>query len=171
MALTHFGEQFAAKTLRKFYQNAITPAITNSNYEGELKKYGDRVAILSFLNDITLTDYTANSDMSVEYPVDSEDQLVVEKRKYSSFAVDKLDELFSRYNNLKTEVKDLKNGNEVLKAILKDREEKMKELETKYERVKLSGALLGEGENALEAKKKIGELVREIDRCVALLNR
>ena len=58
-----------------------------------------------------------------------------------------------------------------MKTILQDREAKFKELEIKYERVKLSGALLGEGENASEAKKKITELVREIDRCVALLNR
>jgi predicted nucleic acid-binding Zn-ribbon protein len=83
----------------------------------------------------------------------------------------KLDELLDRYNNLKGEVTDLKNGNEVLKNMLYDREEKLKELEIKYERIKLSGALLGEGENAFEAKKKITELVREIDKCVALLNR
>jgi predicted nucleic acid-binding Zn-ribbon protein len=83
----------------------------------------------------------------------------------------KLDELLDRYNNLKLEVTDLKSGNEVLKGMLQAREEQMKELEIKYERIKLSGALLGEGENALEAKKKITELVREIDRCVALLYR
>jgi predicted nucleic acid-binding Zn-ribbon protein len=83
----------------------------------------------------------------------------------------KLDELFNRYNYLRTELAELKNGNEALKAVLQEREIKIKELEIKYERVKLSGALLGEGENASEAKKKITELVREIDRCVALLNR
>jgi len=83
----------------------------------------------------------------------------------------KLDELLNRYNNLRIELADLKNGNEALKALLQEREVKINELEIKYERVKLSGALLGEGENALEAKKKITELVREIDRCVALLNR
>ncbi len=83
----------------------------------------------------------------------------------------KLDELLNRYNNLRTEVAELKNGNEGLKAMLQDRDVKIKELEIKYERVKLSGALLGESENASEAKKKITELVREIDRCVALLNR
>jgi predicted nucleic acid-binding Zn-ribbon protein len=83
----------------------------------------------------------------------------------------KLDELLSRYNNLRTELTDLKNGNEVLKNTLQEREDRIKELELKYERIKLSGALLGEGENALEAKRKITELVREIDRCVALLNR
>jgi predicted nucleic acid-binding Zn-ribbon protein len=83
----------------------------------------------------------------------------------------KLDELLDRYNNIKAEVADLKNGNEALKGMVHDRDEKIKELEIKYERVKLSGAVLGGGENAFEAKKKITELVREIDKCVALLNR
>jgi len=83
----------------------------------------------------------------------------------------KLDELVSRYNDLNTELKDLKNGNEALEASLLERENKIKELEIKYERIKLSGALLGEGEDASEAKGKINELVREIDKCVALLNR
>jgi predicted nucleic acid-binding Zn-ribbon protein len=83
----------------------------------------------------------------------------------------KLDDLLDRYNTLKHEVTDLKRGNEVLKSLLEERKEKMRDLEIKYERIKLSGALLGEGESALEAKKKITELVREIDRCIALLNR
>jgi predicted nucleic acid-binding Zn-ribbon protein len=83
----------------------------------------------------------------------------------------KLDEFIDRYNTLKLEVTDLRKGNEVLKGMLQEREERIKELEIKYERVKLSGALLGEGENAHEAKRKITELVREIDKCVALLNR
>jgi predicted nucleic acid-binding Zn-ribbon protein len=83
----------------------------------------------------------------------------------------KLDEFIDRYNTLKLEVDDLRKGNEVLKSMLQEREERIKEIEIKYERVKLSGALLGEGENAHEAKRKITELVREIDKCVALLNR
>ena len=83
----------------------------------------------------------------------------------------KLDELVNRYNNLKTELAGIKNDNKALEAIIQEREIKIKELTVKYERVKLSGALLGEGENAFEAKKNITELVREIDRCVALLNR
>jgi len=83
----------------------------------------------------------------------------------------KLEELLDRYNSLRTKNKELKNENELLQRNLQEREEKIKQLEIKYERVKLSGALLGEGENAVEAKKKINELVREIDICVALLNR
>jgi chromosome segregation ATPase len=83
----------------------------------------------------------------------------------------KLDELFNKYNNLKTGYKDLKTGNEALMTQLQERDARIKELGLKYERIKLSGALLGDGENAGEAKKKITELVREIDKCVALLNR
>ncbi len=83
----------------------------------------------------------------------------------------KLEELIGRYGTLTREIRDLKYENEALKRELQDRKDKIKELETKYERVKLSGALLGEGENAIEARKTINDLVREIDRCVALLNR
>jgi predicted nucleic acid-binding Zn-ribbon protein len=83
----------------------------------------------------------------------------------------KLDELFNRYNNLKSELVNLRTRNEELKITLQERDRRIKELELKYEHVKLSGALLGDGENALEAKRKINDLVREIDRCVALLNR
>jgi predicted nuclease with TOPRIM domain len=83
----------------------------------------------------------------------------------------KLDELLNKYSNLKSEAEELRKGNEAMKHKLQSRDERIKELETKYDRVKLTGALLGEGENAVEAKKKITDLVREIDRCVALLNR
>jgi predicted nucleic acid-binding Zn-ribbon protein len=82
----------------------------------------------------------------------------------------KLDELLVKFNNLKTECQELKTGNEALNSKLQERDARIKELEVKYEKIKLSGALLGEEENASEARKKITELVREIDRCVALLN-
>ena len=83
----------------------------------------------------------------------------------------KLDELFTRYNDLRSEIVNLRSENEGLREGLQDRENRIRDLELKYERVKLTGALLGEGENVSEAKRKINELVREIDRCVALLNR
>ncbi len=83
----------------------------------------------------------------------------------------KLDELLIRYENLKNENQNLRKSEGELKGILQEREDRIKELEIKYERVKLSGALLGDGGNAGEARKRINELVREIDRCVALLNR
>jgi hypothetical protein len=95
MAFANFGEIFTSKTLRKFKQNAVTPAVTNSDYEGEIKEAGDRLNILSFLNDIAIRDYAAGSDMTVGTIVDNEDQLVVEKRKYYSFPIDRLEDLFT----------------------------------------------------------------------------
>jgi archaellum component FlaC len=83
----------------------------------------------------------------------------------------KLDELLARFNTLKTELQETKIVNEGLKVALHERDVKIKELEIKYERVKLTGALLGDGENAGEAKRRLNDLVREIDKCVALLNR
>ena len=77
--LSNFGEQFAGKTLEKVYQNAVFEGIVNKDYEGDIKKPGDRVNILSFLNSILLSDYTVGSDMSSETIVDAEDQLVVER--------------------------------------------------------------------------------------------
>jgi chromosome segregation ATPase len=83
----------------------------------------------------------------------------------------KIDELVNNFNSLREENMTLKTRNEALNSELHNREEEMKELGKKYDRIKLSGALLGEGENATEAKRKINELMREIDKCIALLDR
>ena len=94
-SLSNFGEQFASKVLTKTYQNAVLNGIVNREYEGEIKKPGDRVNILSFLNSILLSDYSVGSDMSSETIVDNEDQLIVEKRKYYNFSLDRLEDLFT----------------------------------------------------------------------------
>jgi chromosome segregation ATPase len=83
----------------------------------------------------------------------------------------KIDGLIAKFNIIKSDYEELKLLNEALETKLGESEKKIKELEIKNERFRLSGALLGEGENAGEAKRKINELVREIDKCIALLNR
>lgn len=93
--LSNFGEQFASKVLSKTYQASIVDGIANREYEGEIKKPGDRVNILSFLNSILLSDYSVGTDMSSETIIDAEDQLVVEKRKYYNFSLDRLENLFT----------------------------------------------------------------------------
>jgi len=95
MNLTQFAEQFAAKVLEKTYQGAIWRGITNNDYEGEIKKAGDRVNILSFLNAGELQDYQVGSDMAVQQLVDAEDQLIVEKRKAYNISLDRLEDLFT----------------------------------------------------------------------------
>lgn len=95
MNLSNFGEQFSSKVLRKMYASSVVDAITNREYEGEIKKPGDRVNILMFLNDVEYGDYTVGTDMTVSQIVDAEDQLLVEKRKYYNFSLDKLEDLFT----------------------------------------------------------------------------
>lgn len=93
-SLSNFGEMFASKVLSKTYAAAVLNAIVNRNYEGDIQGPGDRVNILSFLNDGTLGDYVVGTDMSSEAIVDTEEQLTVEKRKYFNFAIDRLEEIF-----------------------------------------------------------------------------
>src|SRR3989304_1041796 len=100
MNLSNFAEQFSASVLGRTKSTSVTPAITNNRYEGEIKKPGDRVNILSFLNRILLSDYTVGTDMVSETIIDSEDQLVVEKRKYYNFSMDRLEDLFTYGNDI-----------------------------------------------------------------------
>jgi len=58
-----------------------------------------------------------------------------------------------------------------VKRHLAEKNEEVKELQTRYERAKFSGAILGGGEDAATARKRVSELVREIDKCIALLDR
>lgn len=110
--LSNFGEQFASKTLAKTYQNAVVNAIVNREYEGEIKRPGDRVNILSFLNDLTMSDYAVGSDMSSETIRDHEDVLVVEKRKYFNFSLDRLEDLFTYADDIPEHL--LENASKVL---------------------------------------------------------
>jgi hypothetical protein len=110
--LSNFGEQFASSVLKRVYANAVVDAIVNRNYEGEIKKPGDRVNILSFLNDILLSDYTVGSDMNSETIIDAEDQLVVEKRRYFNFSLDRLEDLFTYAGDIPEDL--LNNASKVL---------------------------------------------------------
>lgn len=112
MQLSNFGEQFASKVLQKTYARMVTDAIVNRDYEGEIKKPGDRVNILSFLNDVLLSDYVVGSDMNSETIVDAEDQLIVEKRKYWNFSLDTLEDLFTYGGDIPEHL--LENGAKVL---------------------------------------------------------
>src|SRR3990167_8187750 len=95
MAIINFGINFHRSVLRKYYENAITPVVTNNQYEGEIKEFGDRLRLLSFLHDISLTTYTAGSNMSVQTLYDTSEELVIDQQKYYNFAIDKVEELYT----------------------------------------------------------------------------
>lgn len=95
-AIDDFGINYASRVLRKFYETALTPALCNTDYEGEVKEFGDRVRILSFLHDISTATYTAGTDMTTQTLFDTSEELVVNQQRYYNFSIDKVEELFTQ---------------------------------------------------------------------------
>ncbi len=81
------------------------------------------------------------------------------------------EELISEYEKLAGQAAELRGELSEARRQLAEREEEVKELQAKYERAKFSGSILGSGEDAVTARKRVSELVREIDKCIALLDR
>lgn len=96
MAIDNFGIAFASKTRRRAWQMAVSPSVTNTDYEGEIKAFGDTLRILMFLAaGGSLSDYSAGSDMSTETLYDDQASLVISRQKYWNFAIDRTEELFT----------------------------------------------------------------------------
>ena len=88
-------------------------------YEGEIKNFGDRVSIKSFLTDLSLFNYSIGTDMSIEHPTDSEDQLIIDQKKYYNFDIDQVDRLFSYANDLDSTL--IENASKVLEKAIDSR--------------------------------------------------
>ncbi len=70
--------------------------------------------------------------------------------------------LEKEYGSVSVHMKDMKTE-------LDSRDERITELEKELEMIKMAKSIGGEGKN-LEARSKINEMVKEIDRCIAMLN-
>ncbi|KAB2814154.1 hypothetical protein [Phaeocystidibacter luteus] len=83
----------------------------------------------------------------------------------------KLQTLAERYDALKAENAALKSAVDELKANKSEMESEMDGLKESLRQARMAGALRGETSEATEeTKATIAELVREIDKCIALLN-
>lgn len=84
---------------------------------------------------------------------------------------DKVKKLLSLYNNLKAENTELKKQIEDYNAQLKNKEAELDFLKNKLNKLKLAKSLVASTGDSHDAKIKINRIVREIDKCIALLNR
>lgn len=89
----------------------------------------------------------------------------------------KIELFISRYENLKAENRDLKEAvaqkeSEVnaCREQLTNSNNKIKELEQKIDKLQLAGAFEASAADVREARQNISRLVREIDKCISLLN-
>jgi len=83
----------------------------------------------------------------------------------------KINKLISLYNVTKQEKEIIVNENENLKNEFAKKQEVVKELEEKIKVIKISNLVSSDDEDKKKTKQKINEYVREIDRCIALLNK
>ncbi len=95
----------------------------------------------------------------------------VEQKDIVGVLKEKVKKLLSLYNNLKSVNVGLKKQTEELKIQLKNKEAELDFLKNKYNKLKLAKSFLASAEDKHDAKIKINRIVREIDKCIALLNR
>lgn len=94
MAITNFISTVWSARIQQNLRNKLVfaqPAVTNRNYEGEIRQQGDTVKILSF-GEITVNDYVRNQDMAAPQQLDDASAvLTVDQAKSFFFAVDDVD--------------------------------------------------------------------------------
>ena len=79
--------------------------------------------------------------------------------------------LVTRYNELKEDCRVLESENKALKEQLKSEKGKGESLKQELNLVKVKKAVVpSSDEERTELKRKINEFIKEIDRCVAMLN-
>lgn len=78
---------WSRKLLERFYDATVLNAISNTDYEGEIKNYGDTV-IVNKIPNITINNYRMGDNLNVERPVATTDSLLIDQGKYWSFIMD-----------------------------------------------------------------------------------
>lgn len=84
---------------------------------------------------------------------------------------EKIRSVISMYENAVERVELLESELDSLRNKLEMHEKKMKDLTHEKETNKMAEAFLAGGGNSQEARLKINNIVREIDKCIALLNK
>lgn len=85
---------WSGKLLEKFYNATVLAAISNTDYEGEIKNQGDTVKIRSRPT-ITIDDYQADQVLTVRRPSSNIVELSIDKGKYFNLALDDVMEIQS----------------------------------------------------------------------------
>lgn len=85
---------WSGKLVEKFYLSSVLPAISNTDYEGEIRNQGDTVKIRSKPT-ITVADYEVNQALAVTRPSSSVIDLTIDKGKYFNLALDDVMEIQS----------------------------------------------------------------------------
>lgn len=82
---------YAKKVLARYYDSGVLPAISNTDYVGEIKNKGDEV-IIRTVPDVTISDYAKGETISYESITSDSISVLVDKAKKYAFRIDDIDE-------------------------------------------------------------------------------
>ncbi len=82
----------------------------------------------------------------------------------------KIRQLIALCEKEKAEIRQLRNQVERLEIELNSARKETEMIEHRYNNLKLAKSLVVSDVESDEAKRKIGKIVREIDKCIAMLN-
>lgn len=87
-------EIWSGKLIENFYDATVLAAISNTDYEGEIRNQGDTVNIRTQPN-ITIRDYVKGQNLVVENPDKPKLQLLIDKGEYFACVEDDIDKVQS----------------------------------------------------------------------------
>jgi len=90
---------WSGKLIEKFYDATVLAAISNTDYEGEIKNYGDKV-IIRTKPTLTINEYEADGTLSFERPSSSTVELAIDEARYFAAVVDDVYEIQADLNML-----------------------------------------------------------------------
>lgn len=90
-------EIWSAKLVDNFYDATVLAAISNTDYEGEIKKYGDTVNIRT-TPELTVRPYQKGMTLQVERPDKPKIQLLIDQGEYFAAIEDDVDKVQSDIN-------------------------------------------------------------------------
>lgn len=85
---------WSGKLQVKFYQSTVLSAITNNDWEGEIKDQGDKVEIRT-IPSITISNYSKGQALTSQVPTGGVVELLIDKGKYFQVVVDDVDDVQS----------------------------------------------------------------------------
>lgn len=94
---TFIPQIWSGKMIEKFYASTVLAAISNTDYEGEIKSHGDKV-IIRTKPTLTIRTYEANQALLVERPSSNVVELLIDKGKYFNTVLDDVMETQSDIN-------------------------------------------------------------------------
>jgi len=94
---TFIPEIWSGKLIEKFYASTVLAAISNTDYEGEIKNQGDKVHIRTKPT-ITIRDYLVGGNLTVDRPASNIVDLTIDQGKYFNEILDDVMEVQSDIN-------------------------------------------------------------------------